>query len=89
MTTTRKCPKARPGDVVKDLRAKAVAFVTSKGGQAGREEIKEHLGLDLWAYSEPFNQAMKTTKLVPLHSKGEISPGIFLRRPPIVAYRLA
>lgn len=73
---------------VKDLRAKAIAFVAASGGQADHAELKKHLGFDLGSYSESFNRAMKTAKLQPIYSTGEISPGLFLRRKPVVAYRL-
>ena len=73
---------------VKDLRAKAIAFVTTNGGQADRAELKKHLGFDLGSYSESFNRVVKPTKLQPVYSTGEISPGLFLSRKPVVAYRL-
>jgi hypothetical protein len=74
---------------VKQMRAKLIAFVKSMGGQAGRTEMKEHLGLDPVRYYVHFDRAVKTKKLIPIHSMGEISPGLFLSRKPVVAYRLA
>jgi hypothetical protein len=74
---------------IKEMRTQIVAFVKSMGGHAGRAEIKRHLGLDPMTYSEPFNRAVKTVKLRPVYGTGEISPGLFLSRKPVVAYRTA
>lgn len=74
---------------VKDMRARLIAFVKSMGGQAGRREMKEYLGLDPIVHWECFDRAVKTKKLTPIYGTGEISPGLFLSRKPVVAYRLA
>lgn len=74
---------------VQDYRTRAIAFIKSMGGQAGRSEIKTHLGLNPVDYWPSFDRAMRTKKLVPIFGDGQIAPGLFLARPPIVAYRIA
>lgn len=74
---------------IKILRSKIIAFLASaKGGEAARSALKKHLGIDPMIHSEPFNRAVKTTKITPVYGSGEIAPGLFLSRPPVVAYRL-
>lgn len=74
---------------VKSMRAKLVAFVESKGGQADRSDMKRHLGIDPEVWWPAFDQAVNTVKLQPVYGSGEISPGLFLSRKPVIAYRLA
>lgn len=74
---------------VPEMRRRLIEFVKSKGGQADRTEMKEHLGIDPDIYWPCFNQATKTKKLIPIYERVEISPGMFLGRPIIGAYKLA
>ena len=74
---------------VKDMRERAIAFIKSMGGQAGRSEIKEHLGLDPIVHWPCFDRAVKTKRFSPIHGTGQIAPGFFWRRSPVVAYRIA
>lgn len=74
---------------IKDMRQKIIDFVKSCGGQADRCKIKKHLGIEPIAYSGQFDRAVKTKKLTPVYGTGEISPGLFLSRKPIIAYKLA
>ena len=74
---------------VKEMRSRAIEFVKSKGGEAGRSEIKAHLGLDPVVHWPCFDRAMKTAKLKPVYRLVEVSPGLFLSRPIVTGYRLA
>lgn len=78
-----------PNTDVKIMRSKIIAFLQSKGGEAERRAIKEHLGIEPIIHSETFNRAVTSTKLRPIYGRGEIAPGYFLSRPPVVAYALA
>lgn len=80
---------AQATDTVKTMREKIVAFVKSEGGIADRSKIKAHLGIEDWRYNPAFERATKTTRLVPVFGDGHIGSGLYLRRKPIVAYRLA
>ena len=74
---------------VSKMRALLIKFVTSNGGQARRDEMRKHVGIDGTDWCGVFDRAVKTKHLVPIHGTGEVSPGLFLSRPPVVAYRLA
>ena len=78
---------------VKTMREKAIAFVTKSGGQADRSAIKAHLGIEQFAYSATFDQAMKTKRLTPVRGDGVIgklgAQTLVLGTKPIIAYRLA
>lgn len=78
-----------PNTDVKIMRSKIIAFLaSSKGNEAERRAIKKHLGIDPITHSETFNRAVISKKLTPIYGSGEIAPGYFLSRPPVVAYRL-
>ncbi len=76
-------------DTIKIMRLKIIAFLEASGGMAQRSEIRKYVGIDEMTYCEEFNRALKSKKLTPVYGSGEIAPGLFLSRPPVVAYCLA
>jgi len=74
---------------IKDMRGKIISFLESKGGMAVRSEIRKFVGLTGPEHSEVFYRATKSKKLIPIYGTGEISPGLFLGRPPILAFKLS
>jgi hypothetical protein len=78
---------------IQTMRHKAIAFIAGQGGTADRTALRQHLGIEKYAHSEIFNRAMKSTKIVPLHSDGVIGKlgetTLVLGRKPVIAYRLS
>ena len=74
---------------VKEMRKEILRYVAEKGGQADRTQLRNHLKIPYCAYWPVFDQAVKTKKLIPVYGHGEITVGIFLRRPAVIGYLLA